>query len=76
MLEFTQDQIDKHAMFEMLQDTDNMNRLMDGLFGCGNWIFDAAEDVWVTPNSDGPGYIVVKRGGDWFVAVIPEGAMS
>lgn len=61
---------------EALNDTDNMNRLMDGLFGQGNWVFDASDDVWVTPNSDGPGYIVVKRGGDWFFAAVPEREIS
>jgi hypothetical protein len=74
--EFTQDEIDKRAVIKILQDTGNMKRFMDGLFGQGNWAFDAAEDVWVTPNSHGPGYIVVKRGGDWFVSAPPKGAMS
>jgi len=58
---------------EALQSTENMNRLMDGLFGKGGWTFDEAEDVWVAPNDKGPGFVVVSRGGDWFIA-IPEAA--
>jgi hypothetical protein len=49
------------------QDSHQMNRLMDRLFGPGNWVFDPTEDVWVTRNSKGPGLIVVRRGGDWCV---------
>jgi hypothetical protein len=61
---------------EILQDTGNMNLFMNGMFGAGNWVFDETEDVWVTSNSKGPGYIVFRRGGDWFVADIPEREMS
>jgi hypothetical protein len=65
------------AAFEILQDTDNMNLLMDDLFGQCSWVFDSAEDVWIVQNADGPGYIVVKRGGDWFVSMPPPaGDMS
>jgi hypothetical protein len=61
------------AIREALQDTATMDRFMDALVGKGNWTYDAADDVWITPNDKGPGFYVVKRGGDWFVAT-PEAA--
>jgi hypothetical protein len=55
------------------QQTDLMNKLMDDLFGPGGWTYDPIEDVWIAPNNQGPGVVVVKRGGDW---VVREGAVS
>jgi len=52
---------------KLFQDTDQMNRLMDRLYGRDRWVFDPVEDVWITPNKKGPGVVVVRRGGDWFV---------
>jgi hypothetical protein len=61
---------------ETLRTDAGMTRFMDALFGEQGWVYDASEDVWVTPNKDhigpGRGFLVVKRGGDWFGAVLPE----
>jgi len=45
---------------------------MDGLYGPGKWVYDPREDVWVAPNSKGPGFVIVRRGGDWFVSNPPR----
>lgn len=59
-----------------LSTDEGMAKFLDALFGAGSWRYDAAEDVWVIPDKDytgpGRGFVVVKRGGDWFRAVIPE----
>jgi hypothetical protein len=53
-----------------------MARFMDALCGVGGWTYDASEDVWVSPDAKhvgpGRGFYVVKRGGDWFKAVLPD----
>ena len=67
MVKFPQDRTSRELR-RQLQSTEKMNRLMDGLCGPGNWVFDPTEDVWVTRNDHGPGVIVVMRGGDWFVS--------
>jgi hypothetical protein len=75
MIKFPQDKLSQ-SLRDQLQCTEKMNRLMDGVCGPGNWIFDEKEDVWVTPNTHGPGFVVVRRGGDWFVSDPPRKAMS
>jgi hypothetical protein len=49
------------------QRSDLMEKLLDDLFGPGGWTYDPTEDVWIAPNSRGPGVVVIKRGGDWHV---------
>jgi hypothetical protein len=61
---------------KQFQRTDLMNRLMNDLFGSGNWVYDARDDVWVARNDRGPGVYVIRRGGDWFVANVRRGAAS
>jgi hypothetical protein len=57
-----------------------MRRLLDVIFGVGKYAYDPTEDVWVCPNKDhkgpGRGFIVVKRGGDWFTAVLPDEVLA
>lgn len=57
------------------QTTEGMTRFLDHLLGPGNYVYDPDEDVWVTPDihhtGPGRGYVVIKRGGSWFKAVLP-----
>jgi hypothetical protein len=57
-----------------------MIRLLDDIWGAGNYAYDRYEDVWVAPDRDyqgpGRGFIVVRRGGDWFAAIVPAASIS
>jgi hypothetical protein len=57
-----------------------MRRFLDDLIGVGNYSYDPKEDVWIAPNSQhtgpGRGFIVIRRGGNWFSTVIPDGEIS
>jgi hypothetical protein len=59
---------------------DGMSRLLDYMFGHGNYTYDPDADVWVVPDADyagdGRGLIVIRRGGSWYKAVIPEGVLQ
>ena len=69
------------AQLRKITSTDEgMGRFLDAALGVGNYAYDPTEDVWVSPNKDdkgpGRGFIVVKRGGDWFTAVLPDEALA
>lgn len=63
------------ALRKELQTDDGMNRWFDCIFGCGTWIYDDAEDLWVAKNRShkGPGssFFVMRRGGDWWTTTMP-----
>lgn len=68
------------AMRRILSTDAGMARFLTDLVGAGNWTYDPGEDVWVVPDDKhtgpGRGYMVMKRGGDWFKAVLPDEVMS
>jgi hypothetical protein len=57
-----------------------MVKILDLLFGEGNYTYDQKNDVWVTPDRDytgpGRGFIVVQRGGDWEKVVLPAAVLQ
>jgi hypothetical protein len=61
---------------DKLSTDEGMANFLDKLLGPGCWVYDASEDVWVSPNKkhtgEGRGFLVIKRGGDWFATVLPE----
>lgn len=63
-----------------LQTDEAMAKFLDKLFGPNGWTYDAAEDVWVTPDTKyvgpGRGFVIIQRGGDWFRAVLPNSEMT
>jgi hypothetical protein len=63
-----------------LSTDEGMNRFLDDLIGPGNYVYDPAADVWVTPDESytGPGraFIVMERGGYFSRTALPDAVLS
>lgn len=55
-------------------------KLLDRLFGQGQWSFDAREQLWIVEDTHyggiGKEYFCINDKGDWFKARIPDGVMQ
>jgi hypothetical protein len=63
-----------------LQSDEGMTLYLTRLFGANSFTYDADEDVWIVPDKthsgDGRGFLVMRRGGHWFKAVLPAAAAT
>lgn len=57
-----------------------MERMLDHLWGSGNWTYDSLQDVYVVPDKKhagaGKGFWIIRPDGSWFHAVVPAGMIS
>jgi len=67
---------DEAELREMLLTDAGMARFLDRVVGVGAWVYDDHEDVWIVPEPQPAGagrqFRIVKRGGDWFTATLPD----
>jgi hypothetical protein len=63
-----------------LQTDEGMSLYLTRLFGADSFAYDADEDVWVIPDAShqgpGRGFMIMRRGGHWFKAVLPAAAAT
>ena len=68
------------ALGKRLHTDAGMAELMDGIFGSDGWIYDEADELWVAqdPMYEGKGrsYYLVRRGGNWTKAILPDEVLS
>lgn len=57
-----------------------MAELMDECFGQDGWVYDASDELWVAQDQryqgEGRSYYLVRRGGNWTKALVPDEVFS
>ncbi len=55
-------------------------KLLDKLFGKGQWSYDETEQLWIARDQfyvgEGKEYYCINANGDWFKARLPEGVLQ
>jgi len=68
------------ALGKRLHTDDGMLELMDGIFGSDGWVYDEDDQLWIALDTkyqgEGRSYYLVRRGGNWTKAIVPDEALS
>jgi hypothetical protein len=68
------------ALGKRLHTDSGMAELMDATFGADGWVYDPGDELWIAqdPRYEGKGrsYYLVRRGGNWTKAIVPDEVFS
>lgn len=68
------------ALGKRLHTDAGMVELMNATFGSDGWVYEEPEDLWVAPDrmyeGKGRSYYLVRRGGNWTKAILPDEVLS
>jgi hypothetical protein len=68
------------ALGKRLHTDAGMAELMDATFGSDGWTYDPADELWIARDTkhegEGRSFYLVRRGGNWTKAILPDEVLS